>query len=162
MIFLTVGTQKFQFDRLLEAVDRLIDQRIIQDTVIAQSGHSTYVPRNYQAKPFLEPAEFEEQMKNCDLLIAHGGLNTILNGLSAQKKMIVVPRKKIYSEHVDDHQKEIADKFEEMGRICVCREISELGDCYKHIRSSTMVPAEIRLHYSNTAEFINKYLEELR
>ena len=62
MIFLTVGTQSFQFNRLLEAVDNLIDEKIIQETVIAQIGESTYVPRNYLAYPFLDSSEFSRLM----------------------------------------------------------------------------------------------------
>ena len=161
MIFLTVGTQMFQFDRLLKAVDELIDQNIIQETVIAQSGYSTYVPRNFRADPFLEPEEFKHLVESCDLLITHGGVSTILTGLSAQKKMVVVPRKKVYFEHVDDHQEEIAAKFEELRDICVCRNVDELSSCYHRARNSTQLPSQVRLYFSNTTKFVNRILEEL-
>ena len=161
MIFLTVGTQSFQFNRLLEAVDNLIDEKIIQETVIAQIGESTYVPRNYLAYPFLDSSEFSRLMGECDLLITHSGVGTILEGLSANKRIIVVPRRKDYREHVDDHQEEIADKFGEQGSICVCKDVNKLGECYQHVRSSTPQTMEIRLNYSNTANFVNGYLESL-
>lgn len=50
MIFITLGSQKFQFDRLLKAVDELIERGIIQDEVFAQTGYSTYVPNNYKCQ----------------------------------------------------------------------------------------------------------------
>lgn len=37
MIFITLGSQKFQFNRLLKAVDDLIENGIIQDEVFAQT-----------------------------------------------------------------------------------------------------------------------------
>ena len=48
MIFVTVGSQKFQFNRLLKKIDELIDAGIIKDKVFAQTGASDYIPKNYQ------------------------------------------------------------------------------------------------------------------
>ena len=42
MIFITLGSQKFQFDRLLKEVDRLIADGVIQEKVFAQIGASEY------------------------------------------------------------------------------------------------------------------------
>ena len=47
MIFITLGSQKFQFDRLLKEVDRLIADGVIQEKVFAQIGASEYLPQNY-------------------------------------------------------------------------------------------------------------------
>ena len=40
MIFVTVGSQKFPFERLLKQVDRMVESRIITEEVVAQAGHS--------------------------------------------------------------------------------------------------------------------------
>ena len=48
MIFITLGSQKFQFNRLLEEVDKLIEQGIITEEVFAQIGYSDYKPKNYK------------------------------------------------------------------------------------------------------------------
>ena len=45
MIFVTLGSQKFQFDRLLRKIDELIDIGVITDEVFAQIGASTYIPQ---------------------------------------------------------------------------------------------------------------------
>ena len=52
MIFITVGSQKFQFNRLLKQVDMLIDKGIIKKEVFAQIGSSDYKPHNYKYKDF--------------------------------------------------------------------------------------------------------------
>ena len=46
MIFITVGSQKFQFNRLLEQIDLLIENKIIKEEVFAQIGSSDYIPKN--------------------------------------------------------------------------------------------------------------------
>ena len=59
MIFVTVGSQKFQFDRLLKEIDRLIEEKKMKsDQVFAQIGYSTYKPRLYSYKDFLNKEEF--------------------------------------------------------------------------------------------------------
>ena len=47
MIFITLGSQKFQFNRLLRAVDELIEKGVIDDTVFAQIGYSDYEQTQY-------------------------------------------------------------------------------------------------------------------
>ena len=159
MIFLTVGTQKFQFNRLLQAVDLLIDASIIQEQVVAQCGYSTYVPRNFETCSFLENEQFISMVNSCDLLITHGGVGTILKGIENKKRVIIVPRKKAFGEHVDDHQQEIAKESGKLDGVCVCNQITDLEECYRTIQK---VPcAEMKLHFSNTARFLNAYLNDL-
>ena len=38
MIFVALGTQKFQFNRLLQMIDRLLDEGKIKETVLHKSG----------------------------------------------------------------------------------------------------------------------------
>lgn len=126
MIFITLGTQDFQFDRLLEMVDRLVAEGVIPDEVLAQSGHSGYVPRHYSCVGFLEPEEFERNIRQARLIIAHAGVGTIMNCLDAGKKLIVVPRTQAHREHVDDHQDQIAEEFAEAGYLLCARNYDEL------------------------------------
>ena len=54
-IFITLGSQKFQFNRLLIAVDKLCEKEIIcGKDVFAQIGYSDYVPQNYRYNNFME------------------------------------------------------------------------------------------------------------
>ena len=53
MIFVTVGSQKFQFNRLVSAVDMLKGSGVITDEVFIQSGESDYIPRYCRYKHFL-------------------------------------------------------------------------------------------------------------
>jgi len=91
MIFVTVGSQKFPFERLLKKVDRLIQSRVITEEVLMQTGISDYVPScPYQA--FYERDAFAGHLERCDVLITHGGAGTMVRAVRQGKKTIVVPR----------------------------------------------------------------------
>ena len=126
MIFVTLGTQKFQFNRLLELIDLLIEENKINEPVFAQVGNSTYVPKNYEWECFLGKKQFENKVKECDVLITHSGVATIIKGLENKRKVIVVPRLSKYGEHVDDHQVQIAEAFSELNFVIMCSEDDDL------------------------------------
>ena len=111
MIFVSVGTQKFQFNRLLMLLDELVECGCIEDKIFAQIGRSDYKPKNYEYVDFLDKKEFDTHMCQCELLITHSGVATIVAALKSEKPIIVIPRLAKYGEHVDDHQVEIASTF---------------------------------------------------
>ena len=117
MIFVTVGSQKFQFNRLLKAVDKLIEDGVIKEEVFAQTGVSDYKPKNYKYVDFTTREEFNENLDKCNLLITHAGTGVIVNALKKGKKVIAIPRLKKYGEHVDDHQIQLVDQFKNLNLI---------------------------------------------
>ena len=150
MIFVTVGTQKFQFNRLLAAVDLLVEKRLIREPVIAQTGCSTYRPRNYEAVDFMGKEEFDAAIQQCSLLVTHGGVGTILSGLKARKKIIVVPRRKAFGEHVDDHQLQLVEQFRELELICRCDDCADLANALETVKNT-----EYKAYVSNTQTIID-------
>lgn len=103
MIFVAVGTRKFQLNRLLSEIDTLVEKGLIKDKVFAQTGYSDYMPINYEYIDFMPKAEFDDFIRNCDLLITHGGVGIILTALKNEKPIIVFSRLYKYGEHIDDH-----------------------------------------------------------
>lgn len=133
MIFIALGTQKFQFNRLLKYVDDMKEKEIIKSKVVAQIGFSDYVPKNYEYRDFFEKKEFEGFISNCNLLITHSGVATIMSGIKERKAVIVVPRDSKYGEHVDNHQFEIANSFSKSGYVKMCTNYEELLGAYDQI-----------------------------
>ena len=150
MIFITLGSQKFQFDRLLRAVDDLIEQGKITDEVFAQRGYSGYVPQYFSFKDFLSREEFKATMKKADLVLSHGGTGAIIGAVKQGKKVIAVPRLARYGEHVDDHQIQLLEQFENMDIIEVCYELDKLGETIEKTRKRTY-----QSYTSNTDKIIN-------
>ena len=133
MIFLCLGTQEFQFDRLLRMVDELIEKKVINEEVIAQVGFTTYKPIRFCTRKFVNSDEFNDLLERCSYLITHGGTGTIIKALRKDKRVIAVPRLKRYGEHVDDHQKEIISTFSEKHYICGLDDTEQLEEAIKHI-----------------------------
>ena len=77
MIFVVLGTQKFQCNRLLKKIDELIDNKTIAEEVFAQKGHSDYVPEHYTAVDFLQKEEFESKIPTWQLSINAKRLSSI-------------------------------------------------------------------------------------
>lgn len=117
MIFVAVGTRKFQLNRLLSEIDALVEKGLIKEKVFAQTGYSDYRPKNYDYIDFMPKLEFDDRIRNCDLLITHGGVGIILTALKNEKPIIVFPRLSKYGEHIDDHQLEITEAFVELNYV---------------------------------------------
>ncbi|MGN0473411.1 MAG: PssE/Cps14G family polysaccharide biosynthesis glycosyltransferase [Lachnospiraceae bacterium] len=159
MIFVTTGSQKFQFNRLLEKLDTLIEQGVIEDSVFAQIGYSDYMPKHYQYTQFLNRDEFAEHMKDCTTVITHGGTGAIIGAVRQGKKVIAVPRLAKYGEHVDDHQVQLLTQFDEMNIICSCYEMDKLGEMIQDLEKMEFTP-----YISNTRTIIDdieQYLESI-
>lgn len=137
MIFVCLGTQDFQFDRLLEKLDQLIERKVIQEEVFAQVGYSNYVPLRYGYKKFINFDEFDACLDNCNFVITHGGTGTIIKAIRKGKKVIAVPRLKKYGEHVDDHQKEIIETFREKNLVCGLDDLEQLEEAITRIEKFT-------------------------
>lgn len=158
MIFITLGSQKFQFNRLLKAVDELVEKKIIQDEVFAQIGYSDYEPKNYKFKQFLDRDEFAEITKKSDIVITHGGTGAIIGAVKKGKKVIAVPRRAKYGEHVDDHQLQIVCQFKELDLICECDDCDKLGEALKIVKQK-----KFKSYKSNTQtiiENIERFIEK--
>lgn len=148
MILVTCGTQQQQFTRLFEYVEQLN----IDDEVIMQLGHTQFNTR-HQSYDF--STSFEEDIKHADIIITHGGVGTIMNGLLNNKKVIVVPRLSKYNEHVDDHQLEITNKLTNLGYIYSANSFEELKKLIDNIDQLSFKP------YISTNKEFNQKLNSL-
>ena len=117
MIFVTLGTQDKPFTRLLEAIQKQIDAGVIKDKVIVQAGYTKFESDDMKIYELINMDEFDKLIKECDILITHGGVGNILTGLKYNKKIIAAARLEKYGEHTNDHQLQIVDKFADEGYI---------------------------------------------
>ena len=158
-IFITLGSQKFQFNRLLRAVDELCEKEIISaEDVFAQIGYSDYCPRYYKYKNFLDRDEFADEMGKSEIVITHGGTGAIIGAVKKGKKVVAVPRLAKYGEHVDDHQLQLIKQFDELNLICTCNDTSELAKALDTVRKT-----KYSQYKSNTLTIINNienYIKE--
>lgn len=159
MIFVTVGSQKFQFDRLIKWLDELIERKLIEEEVFAQIGYSEYIPQNFNYKRFLNQEEFKNKMESSTLIITHAGTGAIIKALKMEKKIIAVPRDKKYGEHVDNHQYEISDSFVKSGYILEAKDFDEMIHSIKNLDS--FYPKKYISNTTKYIDYISNYIEEI-
>jgi len=156
MIFLTVGTQ-FPFDRLVKAVDELVGRNGFDEQIFAQTGNSSYQPRNFKAIPLLEKKVFDKHISEASCIISHAGIGTIAMALDNEKPLLVMPRSRKYGEVVNDHQVAIARKFERLGHILVAYHEGNLLGKIEELRS--FVPKPRQTQPKAVAERISHFLK---
>ncbi len=156
MIFVTLGTQKFQMNRLVKAVDELAKSGKVEEEFFIQSGASTYKPKHCKYVDFMDADEYAKKISECSILITHAGVGTIITGTHSGKRIIVVPRQSKYGEHVDDHQGEIAGAFSSKGCVLNCEDVDNLLDTIEKARTYDFKPYEIK--GGNIEDIILKFM----
>jgi len=116
MIFVTVGTS--DFDLLVQKMDQVASS--LDDEVLIQIGYGQYIPQNceyFRFAPSLEP-----YYDRADIVVAQGGVATIIEVLTKGKTLISVEN----TTCVDSHQTEILSAFAEENFLIWCRDLEAL------------------------------------
>lgn len=159
MIFVTVGSDK-GYPRLLHAVDRLKTDGLIDEDVLLQIGRTPdFSSEMCKVVQFLAPSDYEQCMRDASVVICHGGAGTMIQALNIGKLPVVMPRRKHYGEHVDDHQLEGAQALAAEGRIILVHEPYELLTAIEEARTRTVLPQQhnpLRI-----VELVSRAIEDL-
>ncbi len=156
LIFVTVGTHKDSFDRLVKKMDELVGNGDIKEKVVMQIGNSAYEPKNCEYYRFVGADKFEELYRTADTIICHAGAGSIINALKNNKHLIIVPRMKKFKEHTDDHQLDLADAMEKGGKAVCVRDIEEMAASITKASASRNMPKDTTLENK-----ISEYLKSV-
>ena len=85
--------------------------------------------------------QLEKFQDEANLIITHGGVGSIVSSIEKGKKVIAVPRKHEYGEHVNDHQIQIVKDFNDKGYIIGIENVEDLKEAI--IKSKTLAIAVI-------------------
>lgn len=154
MILVLLGTQNNSFHRLLEEIQKNIDNGNIKEEVIVQKGYTKFESDKMTLYSQLPLDKIEKLIENANLVITHGGVGSIINSIQKGKKVIAVPRLKKYNEHVNDHQLDIVKSFNEIGYIIGLNNVNELEEALKNVQNF-----EPKQYIKNTGKIL-KIVEE--
>lgn len=157
MILVTLGTQDKSFTRLLDAIQKQIDLGNIKDKVIVQAGCTKYKSKDMQILDLIPYDEFEKYIKECDLLITHGGVGSIITGLKNKKKVIAAARLAKYKEHTNDHQLQIIKNLSVSGYILPLDDFDKLDEVL--ISAKTFKPKTYKSNTDNMIKLISNYID---
>jgi UDP-N-acetylglucosamine transferase subunit ALG13 len=157
MILVTLGTQDKPFERLLNAIQKQIDNGNIKDRVVVQAGCTKFNSGNMEIFDLIDREKFSSLISECDLLITHGGVGSIINGLKNNKKVIACPRLEKYGEHTNDHQLQIIEKFSDTELILPLYDFDTLGEVIE--KSKTFEPKKYVSNTANMVSLIENYID---
>ncbi len=154
MILVLLGTQNNSFHRLLKEIEKNIDNGTIKEEVIAQVGYTKFESKNMKIFDLIPKEKLEKLQEEANLIITHGGVGSIISSIEKGKKVIAVPRLHEYEEHVNNHQKEIVEDFNDKGYIIGIEKVEDLKKAI--IKSKDFTPKE----YKHNNEKMLKIIEE--
>ena len=142
MILVMLGTQNNDFHRLLDEIEKNIENGNINEEVIVQAGFTKYKSDKMKIFSMTSIENLDKLIKQADLIITHAGVGSIEMSLEHNKKVIAVPRLKKFGvprlkkfgEHVNDHQKDIERKLDEKGCLVGIDDVSKLGIALKKVK----------------------------
>ena len=159
MVLVLLGTQHNEFTRLLKEVERLIIKGIITEEVIVQAGFTKYETDKMKVFDMISKEELSNLTKTADLIITHGGVGSIISALKESKKVIAVPRLSKYYEHVNDHQKQIVEVFNQKGYLIGVQDVTELETAIE--RSKDFIPVMYKSDNEKMINLIDSFLQKI-
>lgn len=137
MIFVTVGNATQGFRRLLDAVEALASSGFFAtERVVIQYGNNPdFSSRHCEASAFYSMEQFCDFMEKSDTIICHSGCGTMYHALRLGKIPVVMPRRKKYDEHVNDHQIQLVNALADQKRIVPAHEVADLPEAIRQSRS---------------------------
>lgn len=160
MILVMLGTQNNSFHRLLEEIQKNIEDGLIKEEVIVQAGYTKFDSSKMQIFDMLSKEELEKLQQKADLIITHGGVGSIISSIEMGKKVIAVPRLHEFGEHVNNHQIEIVKDFNEKGYIIGIEKVSDLREAI--IKSQKYFPKKYEQDNKKMIKIIEDFIANLK
>ena len=159
MIFTILGTQMFSFERL---IDYLKEVKAVfpDEEVVVQYGHTKVESSEFKVYDFIDKETYSKLLDESSFVITHGGVGSIHDGLYRHKKIICLPRKKEFNEHIDDHQLEICKKYQDMGYVLCAENKDEFIECLNKIID--FEPREFEIPNNEITKYLIGYIENER
>ena len=139
-IFIPLGTQKFPFNRLVCAINKLVNKGLYKpEEIVMQAAVYDEIPvfSHYHLIP---ADQFNDLISRAELVITHCGVNSIMTCMKYRKPLLIVPRLKEYGEHIDDHQMEIAEVMKMKYDVLVADNLDDIDVYITKARTHTYKP----------------------
>lgn len=134
-IFVTLGTRIEPFLRLIKAVEKLIETKVIKEKVYIQAGYTEYDSTQLQIFDFCSPKDIDEYIINAKYVITQESAGIGTKCLKYNTKFIVMPRDYAFRElpTKSDMKEDLHLKLAELGYTRVVNNENELKTAIQEI-----------------------------
>lgn len=160
MITVITGTEKFSFHRMIEQIDAIARSAEMAEEFFLQIGASKYEPSACEWVRFVQFREMVKRIQESDVVISHAGAGSTLLCLQQGKRPIIMPRRKKFDEHVDDHQVRFAEKLAERGLVRMVLDEVELNEAVREALEYPVRVAE-QMHSGEVVSFLEGVMSDL-
>ena len=157
MILVLLGTQNNSFHRLLEEIEKNIENGNIKEEVIVQAGYTKYESEKLKIFDTKPREELDKLIDQASLVITHGGVGSMITANQRGKKVIAVPRLKKYHEHVNDHQIATVKAFKEKGYVLEAEGTQNLAEAISKVKD--FEPVIYQKKESKIVELVGSFIE---
>ena len=89
---------------------------------------------------FVPHEDFNRYMQEAEVVVSHGGVNSIISCMEMGKPLVVCPRLHEYGEHVDNHQMEIATLMHDKFDMLICTDMTDLPELIEKAKTHNYKP----------------------
>jgi UDP-N-acetylglucosamine transferase subunit ALG13 len=126
LVFVTVGTERYPFARLVEWVDAWAQSEVGRGARCFVQYGAGDPPVAAEGADFLPFPAMQELLGRATAVVCHGGTGSVMLARSVGRMPIVVPRVKRLGENVDDHQVDFARRLRTLGEAEMAESFEEL------------------------------------
>ena len=124
-VVVSLGTARpWGFERLVRRLLQILPEGcdVLWQTGATDVSHLDLPGRVVES---MSDQQFQQEIARADVVVSHAGVGTFIRCLEAGTTPVLVPRRAVHDEHVDDHQLQIAGVAADRG-LAVVREADEL------------------------------------
>ena len=122
--FVAVGNATQPFNRLIDAALGVAE--MLPQPIVIQHGNTRCEDARAVRHRFLQTGLFEQMIEQAEIIICHAGAGCVIHAIRAGKVPLVMPRRKQFMEHVDDHQVMFAELLAETRRARIIEDAHTL------------------------------------
>ena len=159
MILVLLGTQHNEFTRLLKKIEECKINGTIKEDIIVQAGFTKYETDQMKIFDMISKDVLEDLIQKADVIITHGGIGSIIMALKKHKKVIAVPRLHQFNEHINDHQKQIINVFNEKRYLIGIQDVDELPQALEQIQDFS--PKEYEANNKKMINIIENFIDNI-
>jgi len=135
LVFVTLGTRKESFIRLIDYINTLYNQKVITEKVVIQAGFSKYHYPHFEIFDFCSPDEIDKYIMKAKYVITQESAGIGTKCLKYNTRFIVCPRDYKYKElpTASDMEEDLHNHLAELGFTKVVNSEEELKNAINSI-----------------------------